>query len=170
IQSQYINKSIKQFSIMSITIGNKEYFKGVKGVQYEGPQSDNPLSFRWYEQDRVVRGKTMKEHLRFACAYWHSFCNVGSDPFGEGTHQFPWNQSPDPLQRAKDKMDAAFEFITKLRIPYYCFHDVDVVDYGNDIKENDRRLQVMVDYAREKQKQSGVKLLWGTANLFSHRR
>ncbi len=112
----------------------------------------------------------MKDHLRFACAYWHSFCGSGADPFGEPTHLFPWNEKADAVERAKDKMDAAFEFITKMNLPYYCFHDVDVVDYTNDVKENDRRLQALVDYAKEKQKASGVKLLWGTANLFSHRR
>jgi xylose isomerase len=112
----------------------------------------------------------MKEWLRFACAYWHSFVGNGGDPFGEPTHVYPWNAKPDAVERAKDKMDAAFEFITKMNMPYYCFHDVDVVDYGNDVIENERRLQALVDYAKQKQADSGVKLLWGTANLFSHRR
>ena len=112
----------------------------------------------------------MKEHFRFASAYWHSFNGNGSDPFGEPTHIFPWDEKSDPVEKAKDKMDAAFEFITKMGIPYYCFHDVDVVNYGNDIAENERRLEKLVEYAKEKQKQTGVKLLWGTANLFSHRR
>ena len=112
----------------------------------------------------------MKEYLRFACAYWHSFCGNGADPFGEPTHLFPWNEKADAVDRAKDKADAAFEFITKLGLPYYCFHDVDVVDYTNDVKENDSRLQAMTDYLVEKQKATGVKLLWGTANLFSNRR
>lgn len=153
---------------MGVVTGNQEYFKGISQVKYEGTGSDNPLAFRWYDENKVVAGKTMKEHLRFACAYWHSFCGTGADPFGEPTHLFPWNQSSDPIQRAKDKMDAAFEFITKLNLPYYCFHDVDVVDYTNDVAENERRLQILVDYAKQKQKESGVKLLWGTANLFSH--
>jgi xylose isomerase len=118
----------------------------------------------------MVSGKKMKDHLRFACAYWHSFCGSGADPFGEPTHLFPWNEIPDAIERAKDKMDAAFEFITKMGLPYYCFHDVDVVDYTNDVKENDRRLQTMVEYAKQKQSATGVKLLWGTANLFSNRR
>ncbi|MCU0388923.1 MAG: xylose isomerase, partial [Chitinophagaceae bacterium] len=120
--------------------------------------------------NRVVAGKTMKEHFRFACAYWHSFCGDGSDPFGGPTHLFPWNQTADPVDRAKQKMDAAFDFITKLKLPYYCFHDVDVVDYGNDVATNERRLQALVDHAKQKQAATGVKLLWGTANLFSHRR
>src|SRR6478735_866783 len=149
---------------------SKEFFSGVGKIKYEGNETDNPLAFRWYDENKIVAGKTMKEYLRFACAYWHSFCNTGSDPFGEGTHLFSWNEKGDAVGRAKDKMDAAFEFITKMNLPYYCFHDLDVVDYSNDVKENDRRLQAVVDYAKGKQKESGVKLLWGTANLFSNRR
>lgn len=155
---------------MAVVTGNKEYFKEIGPVKYEGPGTDNPLAFRWYDENKVVAGKTMKEHLRFACAYWHSFCGSGADPFGEPTHLFPWNEKTDAVERAKDKADAAFEFITKLGLPYYCFHDVDAVDYTNDISENDRRLQAITDYFSEKQKASGVKLLWGTANLFSNRR
>jgi xylose isomerase len=112
----------------------------------------------------------MKDWLRFACAYWHSFCGSGADPFGEATHLFPWNEKADALERAKDKADAAFEFITKLGTPFYCFHDVDAIDYTNNISENDKRLQTITAYLSEKQKASGVKLLWGTANLFSSRR
>lgn len=155
---------------MKVVTGNKEYFKSIGEVKYEGPQTDNPFAFRWYDENRMVGGKTMKEYLRFACAYWHSFCGSGADPFGEPTHLFPWNEKTDAVERAKDKADAAFEFITKLGLPYYCFHDVDAVDYSNDVKENDRRLQAITDYFSEKQKASGVKLLWGTANLFSSRR
>ncbi|WP_448701195.1 xylose isomerase [Mucilaginibacter sp. AW1-3] len=154
----------------NIITGEKEFFKGIGQIKYEGPQSDNPLAYRWYDENRVVAGKTLKEHLRFAGAYWHSFVGNGADPFGEPTHIFSWNEKADAVERAKDKMDAAFEFLTKLNLPYYCFHDVDVVDYTNDIKENDRRLQALVEYAKEKQAASGVKLLWGTANLFSNRR
>src|SRR3569832_1020076 len=153
-----------------ILTGDKEYFKGIGQVKYEGPQSDNPLAFRWYDADKVVAGKSMKDHLRFACAYWHSFCGSGADPFGGPTHLFPWDEKTDAVERAKDKMDAAFEFITKLGLPYYCFHDVDVVDYTNDIKENDRRLKAITEYLKQKQTETGVKLLWGTANLFSNRR
>ena len=155
---------------MQATAVKKEYFKGVGKVKYEGPDSDNPLAFRWYDENKVVAGKKMKDHLRFACAYWHSFCGNGGDPFGEPTHLFPWDKKTDPVDRAKDKMDAAFEFITKMSLPYYCFHDVDVVEYGNDVAENERRLQQLVDFAKEKQAETGVKLLWGTANLFSNRR
>ncbi|MCD8739635.1 xylose isomerase [Mucilaginibacter roseus] len=155
---------------MGIVTGNKEFFKGIGQIKFEGLESDNPLAFRWYDAERVVAGKTMKEHLRFACAYWHSFCGNGGDPFGGATHNFAWDEKADAVERAKDKMDAAFEFITKMNLPYYCFHDVDVVDYTNDVNENDRRLQALVDYAKQKQAESGVKLLWGTANLFSHKR
>jgi xylose isomerase len=153
-----------------IVTGETEFFKGIGQISYEGPGTDNPLAFRWYDADRVVAGKTMKDHLRFAGAYWHSFVGNGADPFGEPTHVFEWNKKADAVERAKDKMDAAFEFLTKMNLPYYCFHDVDVVDYTNDINENDRRLQALVDYAKQKQAESGVKLLWGTANMFSNHR
>ena len=154
----------------NVIFGDKEYFKGIGQVKYEGPDSDNPLAFRFYDEKRVVGGKTLKDTLRFACAYWHSFNGNGGDPFGEPTHIFPWDEKADAVARAKDKMDAAFEFMTKLGLPYYCFHDVDVVDYTNDVADNEKRLQALVDYAKEKQAASGVKLLWGTANLFSNRR
>jgi len=155
---------------MAVLTGDTEFFKGIGQIKFEGTETDNPLAFRWYDENRVVAGKTMKEHLRFACAYWHSFVGNGGDPFGEPTHVYDWNAKADAVERAKDKMDAAFEFITKLNMPYYCFHDVDVVDYTNDIAENDRRLQALVAYAKQKQAATGVKLLWGTANLFSNRR
>jgi len=153
-----------------IVTGEKEFFKGIGQIKFEGLESDNPLAFRWYDENRVVAGKTMKEHFKFAGAYWHSFVGNGGDPFGGPTHAFEWDKKTDAVERAKDKMDAAFEFLTKLNLPYYCFHDVDVVDYTNDIAENDRRLQALVEYAKQKQAESGVKLLWGTANLFSHAR
>ena len=155
---------------MSIVKGNKEFFPGIGPVKYEGPQSDNPLSFKWYDESRVVAGKSLKELVRFAVCYWHTFCNTGGDPFGPGTKNFPWNQSTDAIQRAKDKMDAAFEFITKLGAPYYCFHDIDLVDEGSTLSEYESRLQTMVAYAKQKQAASGVKLLWGTANIFSNPR
>ena len=155
---------------MKVVTGNKEFFKGIGQVKFQGIESDNPFSYRWYDENKVVAGKTMKEYLRFACAYWHSFVGNGADPFGEPTHLFPWNEKADAVERAKDKADAAFEFITKLGLPYYCFHDVDAVEYTNDIHENDRRLQAITAYLKEKQNASGVKLLWGTANLFSNKR
>ncbi|MFY7794959.1 MAG: xylose isomerase [Chitinophagaceae bacterium] len=155
---------------MSVTLGNREYFPGIGKIHYEGPQSDNPLAFKWYDEQRIIAGKPMKEVMRFAVAYWHSFCNAGGDPFGPGTRQFAWDQASDAIDRAKDKMDAAFEFITKIGIPYYCFHDVDLVDEGPSIAEYERRMQAITAYARQKQDASGVKLLWGTANVFSNPR
>ena len=155
---------------MTTIIEAKKYFKSVGKIKFEGIGSDNPFAFRWYDENKTVAGKKMKDWLRFACAYWHSFCGSGADPFGEPTHLFTWDEKKDAVERAKDKADAAFEFITKLGLPYYCFHDVDAVDYTNDINENDRRLQAVTEYLGEKQKATGVKLLWGTANLFSNKR
>jgi xylose isomerase len=155
---------------MSVLIGNKEYFKGIEQVQYEGTNSDNPLAFRWYDKEKVVAGKTMKEHFKFSMAYWHTLVNNGTDPFGSPTHLHAWSEAGDAIQRAKDKADAGFEFMTKLGLDYYCFHDVDAVDYTDDIEDNERRLQAWANYAQEKQKASGIKVLWGTANLFSHPR
>lgn len=155
---------------MSIVTGEKEFFKAIPAIKFEGRDSDNPLAYRWYNENQMVGGKTMKEYLRFACAYWHSFCGSGADPFGEPTHLFAWDEKKDAVERAKDKADAAFEFITKLGLPYYCFHDTDVVDYTNDININEQRLQTLTAYLAEKQKASGIKLLWGTANLFSNKR
>jgi xylose isomerase len=153
-----------------VSIGNKEYFKGINKIQFEGKESKNPLAFRYYNENKVVNGKTLKEHLKFAVAYWHSFCGTGGDPFGAGTRPMPWLESSDPIQQAKDKMDAAFEVFTKLGTPYYCFHDTDLVAEGNSVKESEKRLQTIVEYARQKQEASGVKLLWGTANVFSNPR
>ena len=155
---------------MAIVLGDKSYFKSVGQINYEGPGSDNPLAFQYYNASQVVAGKTMQEWLRFACAYWHSFVGNGGDPFGEPTHLYPWNTASDAIGRAKDKADAAFEFMTKLGLPYYCFHDVDVVEYTNDVADNEQRLATMTAYLKQKQDASGVKLLWGTANLFSNRR
>jgi xylose isomerase len=155
---------------MKVITGSREFFKTIPQIKFEGINSDNPFAFRWYNEDKMVAGKTMKEYLRFACAYWHSFNGNGSDPFGEPTHIFPWNEKQDAIERAKDKMDAAFEFITKMNMPYYCFHDADVIDLTNDVKENEKRLQAITEYAKQKQEKSGVKLLWGTANLFSAKR
>lgn len=155
---------------MKLLIGDKEYFKGVKKIKYEGKQSDNPLAFKFYDAQKKVGKKTMEEHFRFAVAYWHTFCGTGGDPFGLPTKNFPWLRSNDPIERAKEKMDAAFEFITKIGIPFYCFHDYDIVDEAATLKESEKRLNQIVAYAKSKQRASGVKLLWGTANLFSHPR
>ena len=155
---------------MNICIGSREYFKGIGKIHFEGPKSDNPLAFRWYDADQLVGGKTMGEHFRFAVAYWHTLCGTGGDPFGPGTKVFPWMDKNDPLEQAHDKMDAAFEFISKIGAPYYCFHDFDLVQEGPTLLESARRLDKITDYALEKQRSSGIKLLWGTANLFSHPR
>ncbi len=155
---------------MPVLLGENTYFKSVGQIVYEGTTSTNPLAFQYYNETQVVAGKTMKEWLRFACAYWHSFVGNGGDPFGEPTHIFPWNSQSDAIARAKDKADAAFEFMTKLGLPYYCFHDVDVVDYTNDVADNEARLAAVTAYLKQKQDASGIKLLWGTANLFSNRR
>jgi xylose isomerase len=155
---------------MKLTLGEKEFFKGVGQINYEGKGSDNPLAFKYYDATKVVGKKTMQDHFRFAIAYWHTFCGTGGDPFGAATKNFPWLESTDPMQCAYDKMDAAFEFITKLGVPFYCFHDYDLVSEAPTLKESEQRLEKIVDYARKKQKASGVKLLWGTANLFSHPR
>ena len=154
----------------TITFGDKTYFKSVDKVLYEGRDSDNPLAYKWYDKNRVVAGKTMEEYLRFAVCYWHTFCGTGGDPFGPGTKQFPWDVGTGAMARAKQKADAAFEFITKLGVPYYCFHDIDLVDEGANIGEYESNLSQIVDYLKQKQADSGVKLLWGTANVFSNPR
>lgn len=155
---------------MNILTGQTTYFPEIDHIPFEGRESDNPLAFKWYDASRKVGGKSMQEHLRFAVAYWHSFTGTGSDPFGPGPRPLPWATNPDPMVQAREKMDAAFEFITKLGVPYYCFHDVDIVDEGDSIAETARRMEQITAYAKQKQAESGVKLLWGTANLFSNPR
>ncbi|MDR1728098.1 MAG: xylose isomerase [Acidobacteriota bacterium] len=155
---------------MAYFVGSKEYFPGVATIPFEGRGSKNPLAFKFYDKGKVVAGKTMAEHLRFATCYWHSFCAAGSDPFGTGTRDFPWEVSSDPMENARARMDAAFEFFTKLGTPYYCFHDRDVAPEGATVAESEKNLRTMVALAKERQDATGVKLLWGTANLFSHKR
>jgi len=147
-----------------------DYFSGIDKIAFEGRESDNPLAFKWYNPDRQIAGKSMKEFFRFAIAYWHTFCGVGGDPFGPGTKVFSWNEGEDAVSRAKRKMDAAFEFITKIGAPYYCFHDFDLVEEADNFAESEARLQAIVEYAKQKQAETGVKLLWGTSNLFSNPR
>jgi xylose isomerase len=146
------------------------YFSNIPVIPYEGRETDNPLAFRWYDADRRVGHKTMREHLRFAMAYWHTLGGTGADPFGPGTKQFPWLQAKTPLQQAKDKMDAAFELMQKLGLRHYCFHDFDLIQEGVTLRESERRLQKITEYALEKQAATGIGVLWGTANLFSHPR
>ena len=148
----------------------KAFFKGIGRIGFEGPESRNPFAFRYYEPDRMVSGKPMREHLKFAMAWWHSLGADGSDPFGRGTFTYPWEEIKDPVDRGKARMDAGFEFMSKTGIDYYCFHDYDLVDEADSIAESEKRLRKMVDYARQKQAETGKQLLWGTANLFSHPR
>ena len=150
---------------------SKTYFHGVDPIRFEGPQSHNPLAFRWYDKDRMVLGKRMEEQLRFAVCYWHSFSWNGFDPFGyDGTFERPWQHMADPMAAAHAKADAAFDFFSKLGAPYYCFHDRDVAPEGSSPRESANHLRAMVDVLAAKQEASGIRLLWGTANLFSHRR
>jgi xylose isomerase len=139
-------------------------------IQYEGPSSRNPLAFKHYEADRVVAGKAMKDWFRFAVAYWHTFKGTGQDPFGAPTMVREWEAAEDPLVRAHHTMDAAFEFFTKLGVEYWCFHDRDIAPEGATFAESAKNLATIVAYAKEKQAETGVKLLWGTANLFSNPR
>lgn len=154
---------------MDYFVGNKEYFKGIGKIKFEGKDSDNPLSFKFYDKDKKIGDKTMEEHLRFACAYWHSFNANGTDPFGGSTIDFPFTDS-DPRKNEENKADAAFEFITKMGMPYYCFHDVDVAENGNSAKEYEENLHRVASLLKERQNKTGVKLLWNTTNAFSHRR
>lgn len=151
-------------------IGNTEFFKGIGDIKFEGATSDNPLAFKFYNPEQVVAGKTMREHFKFAMAYWHTLCGTGGDPFGPGTKSFPWAVAKDPIQAARDKADAAFEFVTKMGFDYYCFHDFDLVDEADSLADSEKRILQIVDYLKEKQKASGVKLLWGTSNCFSNPR
>ncbi len=146
------------------------YFANVAPIAFEGANSTNPLAFKWYDRDRLVLGKRMEEHLRFAVCYWHSFCWNGLDPFGGDTFMRPWQHMADPMAAAKAKADVAFEFFSKLGAPFYCFHDRDVAPEGATPQESVNHLRAMVDVLGAKQEATGMKLLWGTANLFSHRR
>ncbi|MDX1586500.1 MAG: xylose isomerase, partial [Balneolaceae bacterium] len=156
--------------MMNVITGTREYFPNIDRISYEGRDTDNPLAFRYYDENKMIGDHSMKEFFRFAVAYWHSFGNTGGDPFGVGTRTFPWMEYSEPMDRARAKMDAAFEFITKMGIPFYCFHDYDLVEEAETLAKSEKRLQQIVEYARQKQEESGVQLLWGTANLFSNPR
>ena len=155
---------------LNVVVGDKEYFPGIQKIKFEGKDSDNPLSFKYYDPEKLVNGKPMKEHLRFATAYWHTFCGTGGDPFGPGTKIYPWDVGNDPIQSAHQRLDAAFEFFTKLGTEFFCFHDRDMSPEGENVKETNKLLEDFSELAKHKQEESGVKLLWGTANLFSHPR
>jgi xylose isomerase len=147
------------------------YFDKIEPIRHQGPTTTDELAFRWYDKDRVVLGKRMEEHLRFAACYWHTFCWNGFDPFGyDGTFERPWQHMADPMEAAKAKADAAFDFFAKLGVPYYCFHDRDVAPEGATPRESVENLRRMVGVLGEHQQRTGLKLLWGTANVFSHRR
>lgn len=152
-----------------IFIGNQEFFKGIGKIPYEGPASDNPLAFKFYDPKKIVAGKSMEDHLRFSIAYWHSFCADGTDPFGKATMHFPWND-PDPMVAAKKKAEAAFEFFTKIGAPFYAFHDIDASPEGKTAAEYEANYIEVAAYLKKLQDQTGVKLLWNTSNLFSHPR
>ncbi|GAB3094203.1 xylose isomerase [Lysobacter terrae] len=154
----------------TIFIGAKEYFPGIGRIPFEGKDSNSPFAFKVYDENRKIGGKTMREHLRFAVCYWHSFCGVGSDPFGPGTRVHGWDAPGTAMAKAEARVDASFEFFSKLGVPYYCFHDFDLAPEGSNVAESESNLQHMVALAKERQQATGVKLLWGTANLFSHPR
>ena len=151
-------------------MAKKEYFPGIGKIKFEGKESRNPLSFRYYDPEKLIMGKKMKDWLRFSMAWWHTLCAEGSDQFGGGTKTFPWNEASDPLEAAKDKMDAGFEIMQKLGIEYYCFHDVDLISEGKTVEEYEANMKAIVEYAKQKQAETGIKLLWGTAKVFGHKR
>lgn len=146
------------------------FFPDVPKIPYEGPDSKNPLAFRYYNASEVVEGKSMRDHLRFAVAYWHTFRGTGSDPFGPGTMQRPWEDGTDSVEMAQKRVRVAFEFTEKLGAPYYCFHDRDVAPEGKTLAESNKNLDAVVKVLKEEQQRTGIKLLWGTANLFSNPR
>lgn len=148
----------------------KEYFPEIGKIQFEGPESKNPMAFHYYDAERVVAGKTMKEWMRFAMAWWHTLCAEGGDQFGPGTKKFPWNEGANALEIAKHKADAGFEIMQKLGIPYFCFHDVDLIAEGDSVEEYETNLAAITDYLKQKMDETGIKLLWSTANVFSNPR
>ena len=148
----------------------KEYFPEIGKIPFEGPESKNPMAFHYYDAERVVAGKKMKDWMRFAMAWWHTLCAEGADQFGGGTKTFPWNQGANAVEIAKNKADAGFEIMQKLGIPYFCFHDVDLVAEGNSVEEYEANLKAITDYLQEKMKETGIKLLWSTANVFGNAR
>jgi len=151
-------------------MSTKVYFPSVGKIKFEGKESRNPLAFRFYDAEKVVYGRKMKDWFKFSMAYWHTLCGDSADPFGGPTKIFPWNGASSALDAAKEKMDAGFEFMTKIGIGYYCFHDIDTIAEGSTIEEYEANIKSIVAYAKQKQAETGIKLLWGTANVFSHKR
>jgi xylose isomerase len=151
-------------------MSTKTYFPTVEKIKFEGKESKNPFAFRYYDAEKVVYGKKMKDWFKFSIAWWHTLCADGGDPFGPGTKSFSWASGASALEIAKQKLDAGFEFMQKIGIEYYCFHDVDLIAEGDSIEEYESNLKAIVAYAKQKQAETGIKLLWGTANVFSHKR
>ncbi|MBO6068165.1 MAG: xylose isomerase [Bacteroidales bacterium] len=151
-------------------MAQKEFFPEIGKIKFEGVNSKNPLSFRYYDPEKVVNGKKMKDWFKFAMAWWHTLCAEGADQFGGGTKSFPWNVAKDPMQVAKDKVDAGFEFMQKIGIGYYCFHDVDLVAEADTVEQYEKNYKEIIAYLKKKQEETGIKLLWSTANVFGHKR
>jgi len=158
------------FMDLFLPMNTTAYFPAIATIPFEGPESDNPLSFRHYNPDETIEGKTLKEHLRFSIAYWHSFRGTGGDPFGSGTINRPWETGEDPVSVALRRLEAGFEFFGKIQSPFWCFHDRDIAPEGSGLAESNRNLDRVVLHAKELQQETGVRLLWGTANLFSNPR
>lgn len=148
----------------------KQYYPQIGKIPFEGSESKNPMAFHYYDAERVVMGKKMKDWLKFSMAWWHTLGQASGDQFGGETRTYEWNKASDPMQRAKDKMDAGFEIMQKLGIEYFCFHDIDLIEEPDTIEEYERMMKEITDYALEKMKATGIKLLWGTANVFGHKR
>ena len=148
----------------------QEFFPEIGKINFEGKESKNPLAFRYYDADKLVYGRKMKDWFKFSMAYWHTLCAESSDPFGGETKDFEWNNGDSAIERAKEKLDAGFEFMQKVGIEYYCFHDIDLIEEGNSIEEYEANLKQIVAYAKQRMSETGIKLLWGTANVFSHKR
>jgi xylose isomerase len=151
-------------------MSTKVYFPSVEKIKFLGKESKDPMAFRYYDAEKVVYGKPMKEWFKFCMAWWHTLCAEGGDQFGGGTQVHPWVGAADALQAAKDKMDAGFEFMKKVGIEFYCFHDIDLINEGGSIEEYEANIKAIVAYAKQKQAETGIKLMWGTANVFSHAR
>ncbi|MDR1562629.1 MAG: xylose isomerase [Dysgonamonadaceae bacterium] len=151
-------------------MSTKEYFPEIGKIKFEGITSKSPLAFRYYDAEKVVYGKKMKDWFKFSMAWWHTLCADGGDPFGPGTKTFEWAKGDTPLIIAKQKIDAGFELMQKLGIEYYCFHDIDLIAEGSSIEEYERNQKAIIAYAKQKQQETGIKLLWGTANVFGHKR
>ena len=151
-------------------MAQKEFFPGIGKIKFEGVNSKNPLSFRYYDPEKVVNGKKMKDWFKFAMAWWHTLCAEGGDQFGGGTKSFPWNVAKDPIQAAKDKADAGFEFMQKIGIGYYCFHDIDLVAEADTVEQYEKNYKETIAYLKQKQEETGIKLLWSTANVFGNKR